>query len=128
MPVQIVGWVHGWQEWKRPFLGVAVGLVIDVVEDQAIHAEGIQALEGDISDLLGLLRGGRQPWRGQREEQELAPERDDATLEVHARKAIAPQRRPRARSRLEAHVQEASLSREAVAQTVKMRSGVRPGV
>ena len=56
MPVQIVGRVHGRQEWERPFLGVAVGLVIDVVEDQAIHAEGIQALEGDISDLLGLLR------------------------------------------------------------------------
>jgi hypothetical protein len=58
VPIQIVGWVHRRQEREGPFLGVAVGLVIDVVEDQAVHAEGLQALEGDIGDLLGLLRSG----------------------------------------------------------------------
>ena len=88
MPVQIVGRVHRRKERERSFVGVAVGLVVDVVEDQAVDVERFQALEGDISDLLGLLRGGRQPWRGQREEQELTPEGHDAMLEIHARKAI----------------------------------------
>ena len=45
MPVQVVGRVHRRQERKRSFLGVAVALVIDVVEDQAVEAEGLQALE-----------------------------------------------------------------------------------
>ena len=56
MAVQVVGWVHHRKEGEWPLVGVTVGLVIDVVEDQAVHAEGPQPLEGDIGYLLSLLR------------------------------------------------------------------------
>ena len=84
MPIQVVGRVHRRQEGKRPLLGVAVGLVVDVVEDQSVDVEGRQALDREVGDLLGPLRGGRQPWRSQGEEQELTLEGDDAMREVHA--------------------------------------------
>src|SRR3954447_16828423 len=87
--LQVVGRIHRRQERERPFLGVAVRFVIDVVEDQAVQAERVKALEGDIGDLLGLLRSGRQPRRGQREEQEFPLAGDDATREIHARDAIS---------------------------------------
>ena len=53
-----------------------------------VLAEGFKALEGDVGDLLGLLRTDRQPWWGQGEEQELSLAGDDATLKIHVREAI----------------------------------------
>lgn len=83
---KVVGGVHRGQERKGPFLGIAVALVINVVEHQAVDAHGAQALEHLRGDLTGLLRFGRQArWR-QREKQELTRPLRNAPLQLHAPK------------------------------------------
>ena len=83
---EVVGWVHRGEERKGAFLGIAVALVINVVEHEAVDAHGAQALKRLRGDLTGLLRLGRQArWR-QREEQELTRPLGNAPLQLHAPK------------------------------------------
>jgi len=83
---EVVGGVHRGQERKGPFLGIAVALVINVVEHEAVDAHGAQSLQRLRGDLTGLLRFGRQArWR-QREEQELTRPLRNAPLQLHAPK------------------------------------------
>jgi hypothetical protein len=82
--------VHGGQERERTFVGIAVALVIDVVEDEAVDPHRSESLEGHFSDLPGLLWSCRQPrWR-HREKQKLTRPVGDAALQVHARNRSPP--------------------------------------
>ena len=84
---EVVSGVHRGQERKGAFLGVAVALVINVVEHEAVDAHGPQSLKRLRGDLTGLLRFGRQAWWSQREEQELTRPLDNAPLQLHAPEA-----------------------------------------
>ena len=83
MPREVVGRVHGREEREGSLLGVAVALVVDVVEHEAIEGERAEPVQCDVGDLLGPLRRGRLPGRGDREEQELAVAFRDATPKIH---------------------------------------------
>src|ERR1700752_4659471 len=55
-----VGSCSGSHERGRAFVGIAVALVIDVVENEAVYRDRPQARECDLRDPSGLLRFGRQ--------------------------------------------------------------------
>ena len=51
-------WIHGRQIWKRPIVWVAVTLVINVVQDEAVEVQVCQSGRGDLGDLPDLLVTG----------------------------------------------------------------------
>ena len=91
---EVLGWVHRGQERERTLLGIAIGLVVDVVEHQAVDPHGPQTLEGCGGDLPDLRWFRRQARWGHGEQQELTGAIDDAPLQVHARKPSGWSGRP----------------------------------
>ena len=82
--------VHRGQERERAFVGIAVALVIDVVEDEAVDPHRSESLEGHFGDLPGLPWSCREPrWR-HREKQKLTRPVGDAALQVQARNRSPP--------------------------------------
>lgn len=65
-----IGRIHHRREWERPNRVGAVGLGVDVIEDESVDANRLKPGEGCCGDRVGLV-GRRDPsWRGEAEEQD----------------------------------------------------------
>ncbi len=82
---EVVGGIQRRHERERALGRVALRLVGDVVEDQAVQAERAQTRGGHVGDLPHLPGFRRQTRWGEGEEQKLAVTGLDAADEIHGR-------------------------------------------
>ena len=85
---EVVGRVQRRHERERALGRIALGLVVDVVEDQTVQIEREKAGDRRVGDLLRLLALGRETRRGEGEDEKLALAGLDATDQIQARQGI----------------------------------------
>ena len=81
---EVVGRVQRRHERERALGRVALGLVVDVVEDQTVQIEREKAGDRRVGDVLHLLALGRETRRGEGEHEEPALASLDATDQIQA--------------------------------------------
>jgi hypothetical protein len=84
-----VGGIQRRHERERPLGRIALALVVDVVEDQAVQPNRAQSRDGRLGDLLRTLAIGVVPRWCQCEKQKLALTDFDALDEIHRREGTA---------------------------------------
>ena len=81
---EVVGRVQRRHERERALGRVALGLVVDVVEDETVQIERKKAGDRRVGDVLHLLALGRETRWGEGEHEELALAGLDAMDQIQA--------------------------------------------